>query len=211
MGASAGFAFIVLTAVGLGVGGSHPPSIGPIEDIKSRFLSDPGPFAIQASSYIQALATMVLVVWAVRIAQRLWNAGQQWPAALAFAGIVITAAINLVQNSLLSVLAFNVAASGDAGAIRAVYSLRHVLLSYVYFPEALTALAIAFGAAATGVLPRWYGWLTAVIGLVFLSGGATLARTGFFSVQGDYWFYVLLLLSSWVLLTSALLLRRPAG
>lgn len=211
LGAGAGLAFIVLTVVGLGMGGSHPSSIGPIEEIKSRFLSSPGPFAIQTSSYIHAVASMVLVIWGVRVAWRLWDAGQQWPAAVAFAGVIVAAAINLLQNSLLSVLAFNIAASSDEGAIRGLYSLRHLLLSYVYFPEALMALAIALGSVVSGALPRWYGWLTAVIGLVFLSGGATLARTGFFSVQGDYWFYVLLLFAVWVLLTSTLLLGRDSA
>ena len=208
LGAGAGLAFVLLTTVGLAIGGSHPPSIGPIEDIKSRFVSYPGPFVIQAGSYIQSVAIMAFIVWGVRIVQRFWAAGLQWLAAVAFAGAVLTAAITLIENSLLSVLAFSVAADGDAGAIRAIYSLRHILLSYVYLPEALMSLGIAYGSVVTGVFPRWYGWLTAVIGLIFLSGGAALARTGFFSVQGDYWFYVLLLFSVWALLTSALLLRR---
>ncbi len=208
IGAGAGFLFVVLTVVGLGVGGSHPSSIGPVEDIKSRFITDPGPFAIQAGSYIQGLATLPFIVFGVRIAQRLWLGGQQWAAAVALSGVVLTAGIGLVENSLLSVLAYSVASDGDSGAIKALYGLRHILLSYIYFPDALTALAIAFGSLAGAVFARWYGWLTAVVGLVFLSGGADLARTGFFSVQGDHWFYVLLVVSLWTLLTSGILLTR---
>ncbi len=209
IGAGAGFIFVLLTLVGLGIGGSHPSSIGPVEDIRSRFISDPGPFAIQAGSYIQAFATLPFIVFAVRIAERLWIAGQQWVAAVALSGAILTAGIGLIENSLLSVLVYSVASDGDAGAIKAVYGLRHILLSYIYFPDALTAFAIAFGSLAASVFARWYGWITAVVGLIFVSGGADLARSGFFSVQGDHWFYVLLIYSVWTLLTSAILLTRP--
>ena len=209
IGAGAGFLFVLLTVVGLGVGGSHPSSIGPVDDIRSRFVSDPGPFAIQAGSYIQALATLPLIVFAVRIAQRLWAGGQQWVAAVALSGAILTAGIGLIENSLLSVLAYSVASDGDAGAIKAVYGLRHILLSYVYFPDAVTAFAISFGSLAAGVFARWYGWITGLVGLILVSGGADLARSGFFSVQGDHWFYVLLIYTVWTLLTGAVLLTRP--
>ncbi len=209
IGAGAGFLFVLLTVIGLHFGGSHPSSIGPVEDIRSRFISDPGPLAIQAGSYFSALATLPFIVFAVRIAQRLWIGGQQWVAAVALSGAILTAGIGLVENSLLSVLAYSVASNGDAGAITAVYGLRHILLSYLYFPDALTSFAIAFGSLATGVFVRWYGWVTAVVGVIFVSGGADLARTGFFSVQGDHWFYVLLIYSVWTLLTSGMLLTRP--
>jgi hypothetical protein len=208
VGTGAGFLFVVLTVVGVGVGGSHPSSIGPVEDIKSRFLNDPGAFAIQAGSYIQAFATLPFMVFGVRIAQRLWLGGQPWVAAVALCGIVLTAGISLVENSLLSVLAYSVASDGDSGAIKAIYGLRHILLSYIYFPEALMALSIAFGSLAGSVFAHWYGWLTAVVGLIFLTGAADLSRTGFFSVQGDHWFYVLLVSSLWTLITSGILLTR---
>ena len=141
VGAGAGFLFVLLTVVGVGVGGSHPSSIGPVEDIKSRFLADPGPFAIQAGSYIQAVATLPAIVFGVRIAQRLWLGGQQWVAAVALSGVVLAAGIGLV-------------------------------------------------------------------GVIFLTAGADLARTGFFRVQGDHWFYVLLVYSLWTLITSGILLTR---
>jgi hypothetical protein len=44
--------------------------------------------------------------------------------------------------------------------------------------------------------------------VVLLSGGADVARSGFFMSQGNHWFYVLLLFVLWVLITSGLLLRR---
>lgn len=209
IGAGAGFLFILLSVVGLGVGGDHPSSIGPIEDIKSRFLTDPGPFAIQAASYIQALSMLPFVVFGVRIAQRLWLGGQQWLAATAFGGVILTAAIGLLENSLLSVLAYSVASDGDSGAIRALYGLRHILIVYVYVPEALTALAIAFASLATAIFARWYGWLTALVGLLLMSGAADLARSGYFRVQGNNWFYILIVYSLWALLTSGMLLTRP--
>jgi hypothetical protein len=208
IGAGAGFLFILLSVVGLAVGGDHPSSIGPIEIIKSRFLTDPGAFAIQAASYIQAVSMLPFVVFAVRIAQRLWLGGQQWPAAVAFGGAILTAAIGLVENSLLSVLAYSVAGDGDPGAIKALYGLRHILIVYIYVPEAMTAFAIAFGSLTAGLFSRWYGWLTALVGLLLLSGAADLARSGYFRVQGNHWFYVLLVYSLWTLLTSGMLLTR---
>jgi hypothetical protein len=209
LGAGAGFLFVLLTVAGLHFGGSHPSSIGPVEDIRSRFITDPGPLAIQVGSYFSALATLPFIVFAARIAQRLWIGEQQWVAAVVLSGAVLTAGIGLVENSLLSVLAYSVAGDGDAGAIKAVYGLRHVLLSYLYFPDALIAFAIAFGSLAAAVFARWYGWVTVVAGLIFVSGAADLARSGFFSVQGDHWFYVLIVYTVWILLTSALLLTRP--
>jgi hypothetical protein len=208
IGAGAGFLFVLLTVVGVGVGGSHPSSIGPVEDIKSRFLADPGPYAIQAGSYIQAVATLPAIVFGVRIAQRLWLREQQWVAAVALSGVVLAAGIGLVENSLLSVLAYSVAGDGDPGAIKAIYGLRHILLSYIYIPDAVMALAIAYGSLAGNVFARWYAWLTAAVGVIFLTAGADLARTGFFRVQGDDWFYVLVLYSLWILITSGILLTR---
>lgn len=208
VGAGAGFLFVVLTVVGTGIGGSHPMSTGPIEPIRSRFLSDPGPFAIQAGSYIHSVATLLLVVFGASLARRLWLGGHQILAVTVFGGVVLGAAINLIENALLSVLAFSVASDGDVGAIKALYALRHILLAYIYFPLALVAIALAIGTLLAGVFPRWYGWLTLVVGLVFLSGGADVDRSGFFRSQGAHWFYVLLLFALWVLLTSSLLLRR---
>jgi len=200
--------FVVLTVVGLGIGGSHPLSTGPIEPIKSSFLTSPGPFAIQAGSYIEAVAALLLVVFGASLAWRLWLGAQQMLALVAFGSVILAAGVTLLENSLLSVLAFSVAGDGDVGAIKALYALRHILLAYIYFPLALLAFALAIGTLAAGTFPRWYGWLTAVMGLVFLSGGADVARSGFFMSQGDHWFYVLNLFALWVLLTSGLLLRR---
>lgn len=154
------------------------------------------------------VAVLLLVVFGARITRRLWMGGRPTLAALALAGIVIAAAVLLIENALLSVLAFSVAADGDVGAIRALYALRHILLAYVYFPLALVAFALAIAALSAGLFPRWYGWTTAALGAVLLSGGADVARSGFFSSQGDYWFYTLLLFVVWVLITSGLLVRR---
>ncbi len=208
IGAGAGFLFVVLTLVGLGIGGSHPLSTGPIEPIKSSFLSNPGPFAIQAGSYVESVAALLLVVFGASLARRLWLGAQQLLALVAFGSVILAAGVTLLENSLLSVLAFSVAADGDAGAIKALYALRHILLAYIYFPLALMAFSLAIGTLVAGVLPRWYGWLTAVIGLLFLSGGADVATSGFFMSQGNHWFLVLNLFAIWVLLTSGLLLRR---
>lgn len=208
VGAGAGFLFVVLSVVGTGVGGSHPRSTGPIEPILSRFLSDPGPFAIQAGSYIDSVATLLLVVFGASLALRLWLGGQRILAASAFGGVVLAAGISLMQDALLSVLAFSVAVDGDVGAIKALYALRHILLAYLYFPLALAALALGIGTLLARIFPRWYGWLTLVVGLNFLIGGADVDRTGLFRSQGNHWFYTLLLLALWVLLTSGLLLRR---
>jgi len=208
IGAGAGFLYIVLSIVSGAVGGDHPSSIGPIEDIKSRFLTNPGAFAIQASSYIDALAQLPFVVFGIRIAQRLWLGGPQWLAAAALSGAILVVAIELIDDSLLSVLAYSVANDGDAGAIKAIYGLRHILIVYIYIPEAMMALAIAVGTLATGVFARWYGWLSALMGLLLLGAAADLTRTGIFRVQGDVWFYTLLLLLLWTLLTSGMLLTR---
>jgi hypothetical protein len=208
VGAGAGALFVVLTVVGLGVGGDHPLSTGPIEPIRSRFLTDPGPVAIQAGSYIQVIAVLLLVVFGARIARRLWIGDQPTLAAVGLAATVIAAGLVLMENALLSVLAFSVAADGDVGAIKALYALRHILLAYLYFPLALLAFALAVAALRAKLFPRWYGWSTAAFGVVLLSGGADVARSGFFMSQGDHWFYVLLLFVLWVLITSGLLLGR---
>ncbi len=199
---------MILTVVGVGVGGDHPLSTGPIEPIRSRFLADPGPFAIQASNYIHMVADLLLVVFGARIARRLWIGNQATAAAVAIAATIIAAGVELIENALLSVLAFSVVADGDVGAIRALYALRHILLAYFYFPLALLAFALAVAALAGRLFPRWYGWSTAVFGAILLSGGADVARSGFFRSQGPYWFYTLLLFVLWVLITSGLLLRR---
>jgi len=72
----------------------------------------------------------------------------------------------------------------------------------------LLFLAIAYGSLAGNVFARWYAWLTAAVGVIFLTAGADLARTGFFRVQGDHWFCVLLVYSRWTLITSGILLTR---
>jgi len=122
--------------------------------------------------------------------------------------VVLAAGISLIQDALLSVLAFSVAADGDVGAIKALYALRHILLAYLYFPVALVTISVAIGTLVARIFPRWYGWLTLVLGLNFLIGGADVDRTGLFRSQGNHWFYTLLLLAVWVLLTTGLLLKR---
>ncbi len=126
IGAGAGFLFVVLTVVGLSVGGNHPDATGPIEPIRSYFLADP--FGIQAGSYIQAVAVLFLVVFGASIARRFWLAGKQLAAAVAFGAVLLAVGLDLIENALLSVLAFSVAGDGDAGAIKGLYALRQPIL-----------------------------------------------------------------------------------
>lgn len=211
VGSGGGFLFVALTVVGLAVGGNHPDPTGSVQTIRAYFLHDP--FSIETGSYVQAVAAIPFVMFAVAIAGRLWLAGRQSVAAIAVAAAVLLAVLGLIENALLSVLAFDVASGGDDGAILALYSLRQpILLNYLYFPWALFAFALAIGSLTSRVLPRWYGWISIVMGILFLVGASdpfVIGTNGLLRIPSGVGFLLLVLEALWLLLTSGLLLGKP--
>lgn len=70
--------------------------------------------------------------------------------------------------------------------------------------------SVATGAIRSSSFARWYAWGSAVAGVAFLVGGATLARNGFFAPDGGYGFILFWLLPVWAAVSGFVLrLKSP--
>ncbi len=110
-------------------------------------------------------------------------------------------------TAVQTLLAFNLAKELDAGTVKALWEIEFTGFGFT-FPLAIVAGATSIAALRSRILPQWFGALGIVGALWFLVGGATYARTGFFSPDGAYGFIGFLAFLVWVLLTSILLLQR---
>ena len=204
--AASGIAFVVLAIAAALVGGPPP-------DVKDRAAEVVDYYrdyrtGLLIGSYLSGLAYVTFVWFAAVLARRIWAAGEQRLAAVAFGGALLAVAAVLVADTVNYSLAWRGAEDASAETVKAVYDVQALFFTRLWFATAVLSLATAIAAGRARLLPQWYVLLSAATGLWHLVPGAATAREGFFSPQGPPGFIAYLLFLLWVLVTSILLVRR---
>jgi len=101
---------------------------------------------------------------------------------------------------------------GDEGAVQALNQLLWAGEVVIYWPVAVLVGATAAAAFRSRIFPPWHAWAGGIAALLFLLGGTTWAKDGFWAPDGAYGTIAFLLALAWLVVTSALLVRRaPAA
>jgi hypothetical protein len=126
--------------------------------------------------------------------------------AVLFGTGVAAGTVSLLQGLFTQVLADHVAAMGNAAAIRTLYDLNTEGDTYK-----LLALGVFLGATAllvfrTHALPRWLGWVAAVLAPLLVIAGWNFVLSA--SAQYAAYAVLLVLLLLWVAAVSVVSFRR---
>ena len=206
-GAVSGMLFVV-AVVATFFTATTPDVDDSVSEIRSTLVDDRT--GLIAGIYLGGLAAFFFLVFLAALCSLLRRAeGEPGPSVLALLGGVATTVMIVVVNAVVFTLV--AAADQEAGdeALRALLELD----SSLFIPTGFTFAAFHAGAALsilwTGALPRWLGWASGAIGLVFL-----VSLLGMFSendeggVLGFVYFIDLLASLLWGLATSVVMLMR---
>jgi hypothetical protein len=201
-GPLAGVAFVALMVIGFVLAGSSPDPDAKSPKI-AHYLSDSSSYHKNIASLFVLLAAMLFLIgFLAALRSRLVEAGHAPGAgALAF-GAGIASTVFLVIAIILFIspsIAAHDAASGhatiDPGIYRATQDLGYPIWVASTAAGALVAWATAAVTLGTGILPRWFGWLSVAIGIICLFG---------------IFFFPILIFWLWILVASIVLFLRPA-
>lgn len=133
-------------------------------------------------------------------------ASSAYGAGLAAAGMFVWFAV------IFGALAFSVAGTADEGVTKALYDLQWPVGVLISVPIAFLALATSVAGMRAKVLPDWFAWLGTAAAIAFAVGSTTWSSgNGFWSPSGGYSTILFFVFLAWIVLTSGLLLARPAA
>jgi hypothetical protein len=153
-----------------------------------------------AAVVVQGLGNGIWVVFLCGLSLLVRRAGSAAAASVALVGGALNIAISLTGLASIAALSFGIAGSGDPALSRAFFELAAMTLVLSNFLLALMAAAVA-----SAPLQNWFRWASAITAIVFLAGGAALARHGALSPDGTLQFATYGLELLWTLAASIVL------
>lgn len=199
-----GVAFVVLIVISNAI--FSPPGYGASRLRLTAYFLDHHRRGLVAG--MLAGLALVAFLWLLgSLARALREAGEERMAAIAFGGGLLGLAVGAVQTIILTGLAFRVARD-DPGLVKGLYDLRATTSTMLAFPLAALAAATAVAVLRGRSLPAWYGWASALTGLVTIFRGGALAHNGFYSPGGGYGTITFIVILLWVLATTFVLMRE---
>ena len=154
-----------------------------------------------AAVVLQGVGNAIWVVFLCGLALLVRRAGSTAAASVTLVGGSLNVAISLTGLASIAALSFRIAGSGDPALTLAFFQLAAMTLVLSNFLLALMAAAVA-----AAPFPTWFRSASALTGVVFLAGGAALARHGAFSPDGALQFATYGLELVWTVAASVLLL-----
>lgn len=208
--AAAGLVFVVLALVGFALPGTPPTADDSPSEI-AKFAVDKRD-EILTGNFLLGLAVLAFLwfLGALRSYLRAAEGGEGRLSAAAFGAGVAGSTLLLGGAAVLNGLAFEVAKSGDANLVRALFDVFNSFFALGGFTFAAFFAAASCSAARSGSLPPWAYWSGSVIALLQVLGGlALIADSGIFAA-GDVWaaFVAPLTALAWTAAVSVLIFRR---
>ncbi len=207
LAAAAGIGTVVLFIVGFIVVGDGPDIDEPLREIVTYYDDKRGNLVVAAILF--GLGAVMLMWFLGALATTLREVGQAALSATAFAGGLLVAGVLFVILISVAGAMLTTQEGGSAGAIQALNELSWSCQVVISWPVAVVVGATAAAAARSLVFPRWYALGSGVATVLFLLGGTTWAKDGFWAPDGPYGTITFLLFLVWLALTSVLLMRRP--
>jgi hypothetical protein len=206
-----GIAFVVLVALTAFLPG-EPPKVTDSAAKIATFFADKES-ELRWSAFIGGLAFLAVFWWAGAVwrLMRRGEGGVPRLAILAVGGLVFANAMAGLAGLINSAVAMRtVAGVGGAQSAKTFYVIGWVIGGAVAFGVAAFLFGFSAVIIRSGVLPRALGWFGAVLGVVALASGATVASTRdvFFALS----LIMLVGFLLWILIASVLMLRSaPAS
>ena len=204
-----GILFVVLVLVSAFLPGAPPSTSDSARDIANYF-TDHGD-AIRQASFLGIIATLPIVWWSAAMYRMLERAtGNARLGVMAAVGVAIATVGGGVSAIVFAVVAMvGVGGSGGLTGTKFFYLLGTNLTSLVAIGTALLVGSVSAGILRTGMMPKWLGWLGALVALLSV-GGSLIGVSGNDSVMGIL-FISFLTFSLWLVIVSIVMLRKPAA
>lgn len=209
--AFAGFAYVIAWLVGLAIS-TATSAPGPTDSASAlgAYFSSQREAAMIQAYLVDGIAGVSLIVFAAALssALRRFEGESATVSSILFGAGVAAGTVSLLQGLFTQVLADHIAGMGNPAAIRTLYDLNAEGDTYK-----LLALGVFFGAAAllifrTHALPRWLGWVAAVVAPLLVVAGWNFALSP--TVQFAAYAVLLLVLLLWVAAVSVVSFQRAA-
>jgi hypothetical protein len=162
------------------------------------------------TAYLQGIASFLFIVFVGALWSRLRRAeAEPGPSVLVALGGLGSAIVILVSSGILLALIDAAHERREPEAVRALFELDEIVFLVLGWTSAAFYAGAALSSLATGSLPRWLGWLAALLAAVFV-----VAFLGIFSeddeggVLGGIFFVAILVNFIWILAASLMLLRE---
>jgi hypothetical protein len=195
------FLFAFLELLGPGFPGTDDPA----RVIDSYFVDHRS--WMLAAVGIQGLGNLIWTVFLCGFAGFVIRAGSSTGGLVGVVSGALNVAVSLTGLSCVAALAYGVAGTGDPQISKAVFTVAAMTLVISNFMLA----GMAAGFAASSVLPRVFRAATGATAVVFLLGGAALARHGAMSPDGAVQFATYALELLWTLAAGILLWRSSTS
>jgi hypothetical protein len=209
--AFAGCAYVVAWIVGLAIGfaTASPGPADSISTIGAYFISHREAAMIQAY-FLDGIAGASLIVFAAALRSflRRFEGESATLSSILFGAGVAAGTVSLLQGLFTQVLADHVATMGNAAAIRTLFDLNGEGDTYKLLALGVFLGAVALLALRTHALPRWIGWVAAVLAPLLVIAGWNFALSS--SIQYAAYTVLLIVLLVWVAAVSVISGRRAA-
>jgi hypothetical protein len=188
----------------------YQPQVGASADALAAFYGERTRILIAVT--LSGLNLLNLLWFAAALRTALAEAGQDGWGAAATASSAVFGAMSLLLYSVIGVLAFSVAGSGNAALTSGLNDFAWALVVLTAFPRAMLIMSGVFGLWRAGLISQTLfatGLGAVVLGVL---GGTTWLRSGFWAPDGVYSRFVLpIILLLWIVVVSRVLLaQRPA-
>jgi len=206
LAALGGVFFVVLFIIGTLLPGSPPTVDDSADDVVSFFTDNRG--AYLTGTLLMGLGVLAMIWFVASVVEAMRRADEGRLANVALLGFAIGFSAGTVSALAKASLAYSVAGLIEPTETLALFHVTLVMdaMSSIMF----VGFAFAVGAAAfrTGFLPRAWGWVSAVMGLLAILFATTWSRDGFWSPTGGIAWIVNVAFFVYVIGTSVLHYRE---
>lgn len=160
------------------------------------------------------MACLLVFLAGFRQLVRQARADHEWVGTLVFGAGLVLIALELVGDGLQGAAALDTSVKADPSVVRALYGASFVFYGAIGLTmSALLLAAAGYATIATGVLPRWTGWIAYAAAAVNLVAAPSVFGgtdyTGFYTASGYVTFIGQAAMFIWfTVATVAMLVRR---
>jgi hypothetical protein len=207
LAATSGFVFLVLYVVAMFVVPKPPSLSSSNAKVAAYYIQHHRAGLVQ--TVLLGLSAIAFLWFIGSLAALIRNAGEVRLASVALAGGIATVGLGFLGTTISAALFERVALQSPSMA-SGLHVISVTAFTVIGFATATIAFATALSVFRTKVLPRWYAFLTAIGGVVFLFGGGALTFSGFYSPLGTYWWFATVVFLVWTLVTTVELVQHAS-
>jgi len=171
-----GFVYVVIQVAGLVLFlvAGNPPDFGNAKLYASWINTNSALFMGDAFLTLVASSVLILLFSGVRSIIRGAGESWEWAAALFFGAGLVTIAITVVGASAEATAAFVSGSGTEPTIVRATWAGAWMALTFLYLPAAIVFATTSYATLRAAILPRWFGWLSAVAAVLDVLASLTV-------------------------------------